>query len=252
VSHPEQLAYLAAVIAANRDLVTGARVLEVGSYDVNGSVRGLFDEVAVAVYTGVDLVEGPGVDRVQYGHEVDDPAGSFDVTLSAECFEHDPNWRETFANMVRLTRPGGVVTFTCASVGRVEHGTRRTLVKDSPGTQAEGVDYYRNLTADNFSAAFDLRELFGTWRFDGCPTTFDLYFTGIRSGAETGGLLPDESRVSEIPTMMPLAGRAVRWPLRLLRASTKSETAYQRLAVPYWLAMIRLARALGVGSVASH
>jgi SAM-dependent methyltransferase len=253
VSHPEQLAFLSAVIAANPAVIERGRVLEVGSYDVNGSVRGLFENTGQESYVGVDLVEGPGVDRVQYGHEVDDPDGSFDVTVSAECFEHDENWQKTFANMVRLTRPGGVVTFTCASLGRVEHGTRRTLVTDSPGTQAEGMDYYRNLTAEDFTSAFDLAGSFAEWRFAGCTTTFDLYFAGVRGGAaETCGRLPADADVRAIRSMMPLPGRAVRWPLRVMRAVTPGETAYQRVAVPYWLAMIRLARRLGVTGVASH
>ncbi len=253
MSHPEQLAYLAAVIAANREQVYGGRVLEVGSYDVNGSVRGLFDVAEPSAYVGVDLVEGPGVDRVQYGHEVDDPDGSYDLAVSAECFEHDPQWLATFTNMVRLTRPGGVVAFTCASRGRVEHGTRRTLVSDSPGTQAEGVDYYRNLTARDFTSALDLRSMFTTWSFDSCRTTFDLYFTGVRAGGGPAtGRLPAEDALSAIPRMMGLPARAVRLPLRLLQLAVRDEARYQRVAVPYWLTMIRLAGRLGVGGISSH
>jgi hypothetical protein len=44
------------------------------------------------------LVEGPGVDIVASGHEVNLASDSFAVTISAECFEHNPLWRETFAN----------------------------------------------------------------------------------------------------------------------------------------------------------
>jgi len=40
-------------------------VLEVGSYDVNGSVRPIFsDRERFPHYTGVDMRAGPGVDRV--------------------------------------------------------------------------------------------------------------------------------------------------------------------------------------------
>ena len=41
------------------------KVLEIGSYNVNGSIRAFFPN---ANYTGVDLCDGPGVDIVSSGH----------------------------------------------------------------------------------------------------------------------------------------------------------------------------------------
>src|SRR4051812_17121826 len=148
MSHPEQLAFLQAVVDHNAAFVADAKVLEIGSYDVNGSIRQVFE--GATEYVGVDLADGPGVDLVSYGHEVNHPDGTYDLTVSSECFEHDPHWRDTFANMARLTRASGLLVFTCASHGRPEHGTRRSDVSDSPGTQAEGMDYYRNLVATDF------------------------------------------------------------------------------------------------------
>ena len=101
MSHPEQVGFFTAVADANRDLLAGARILEIGSYDVNGTVRQLFG--GSREYVGVDLPPGPGVDRVGFGHEIDDPEASFDVAISGECFEHDPEWRRTFETMVRVT-----------------------------------------------------------------------------------------------------------------------------------------------------
>ena len=238
MSHAEQLAFLHAVVARNSALVAGGEVLEVGSYDVNGSVRGLFGEARR--YVGVDLAEGPGVDLVAFGHEVDHPDGTYDVTVSAECFEHDPHWRETFANMVRLTRPGGIVTVTCASRGRPEHGTRRTLVTDSPGTQSQGLDYYRNLEEDDF-AVLPLGSWFSQWRFWYMPTSFDLYFAGVRAGAAArpGGELPDDEAVRTVRKLMSVPHRAVRLPLRPVARLIRDQDRYQRLVLPYWLAMVR-------------
>ncbi len=179
MSHPEQLGFFAAVAEANQGFLEGGRVLEVGSYDVNGTVRGFFP--GATEYVGVDLTDGPGVDVVGYGHELDFPDGHFDAALSAECFEHDPHWRSTFGNMVRMTRQGGLVAFTCASRGRPEHGTTRTGVGGSPGTQAVGLDYYQNLTTDDFSG-LPLDDMFISYRFWYMRTHFDLFFAGIRSG----------------------------------------------------------------------
>lgn len=242
MSHAAQLGFFRAVALANEDLVSSARLLEVGSYDVNGTVRELFS--GAREYVGVDLVAGPGVDVVTAGHEIGEPDGSYDVVISGECFEHDPHWRETFANMVRLARPGGLVAFTCASRGRPEHGTRRSTVGDSPGSQSVGWDYYRNLTAHDFES-LPLGDWFSEHRFWGLRTSFDLYFAGVRRGA-SGGVLPRDSDVQELRHSMSGAHRLVRLPLRLLSASGLSEERYQDIAVPYWKMLLRGARALDV------
>lgn len=236
MSHPEQLAFFERLAAANRDLITGASVLEIGSYDVNGSVRRIFD--GAATYTGVDLAPGPGVDRVSYGHELDDPDGSYDLVISGECFEHDPHWQQTLATMARLTRPGGVTAFSCASRGRPEHGTTRTSPDASPGTQSRGLDYYRNLTAADVAAAVDLDGLFSAHRSWEVHTSFDLYFVGIRPGGPRGRI-PDDEDIASIARLMPWPHRAIRWPLRVALAALPEER-YQPVAIRYWRLQERL------------
>jgi len=154
-------------------------VLEVGSYDVNGSIRPLFS--FATTYTGIDLVEGPNVDYVAHGHEFGE-TNRYDIVISAEMFEHNPLWRETFINMIRVCRPGGVVLFTCATRMRQEHGTTRSFKGDSPGTEALGWDYYRNLTAKNFQHAADLHRHFIDYLFLTVRAAHDLYFIGLKHG----------------------------------------------------------------------
>ncbi|MCW2766595.1 MAG: hypothetical protein JWO11_2554 [Nocardioides sp.] len=224
---------------ANQELLGGASVLEIGAYDVNGSVRHIF--AAAGSYTGVDLVEGPGVDVVSYGHRVAFLDGAYDVTLSGECFEHDLHWRDTFANMVRGTRPGGLVVFTCASVGRPEHGTQRTKPQDSPGTQSEDLDYYRNLTRGDFEESLPLEEWFSDFRFWYLPTSFDLYFAGVRAGAVAGAAtarLPKTDEVENLRKLMPPLHKALRLPLRAM-IPVLSEERYQTVVLPYWLMLQR-------------
>lgn len=156
------------------------RLLEVGSLDVNGTIRGLF---AGTNYTGVDLMAGAGVDLVASGHQLDLPAELFDITLSCECFEHNPFWIETFENMCRMTKPGGLIVVTCAARGRLEHGTKRTSPQTSPGTQAIGIDYYRNLNEDDFRAAIPFDSRFQYVRFFQVPSSFDTYFIGVKAGS---------------------------------------------------------------------
>ena len=186
MSHIQQLTFVEIVRGALRPDPTGYRVLEVGSYDVNGSVRRIFSDAAL--YIGIDLCEGPGVDRVASGSTLDLPDESLDIVLSCECFEHDPAWDSTFANMFRMLRPGGALIFTCASTGRHEHGTSRTD-STSPGTQSVGIDYYRNLTRRDFERRFDLPGWFENHAFFYNFNSRDLYFYGVKRAAP-GALAP--------------------------------------------------------------
>ncbi|WP_052915644.1 class I SAM-dependent methyltransferase [Mycobacterium haemophilum] len=241
MSHPEQVGFFQAVVEANKTLIDGASVLEMGSYDVNGNVRSVF--AAAGRYVGVDLVAGPGVDVVGFGHQVDHPDGSYDVTISGECFEHDPQWRETFLNMVRMTRPGGLVVFSCASRGRPEHGTTRTNKTLSPGTQAIGINYYRNLVKSDFESTLPLGSMFDDHRFWSLRTHFDLYFAGIRTGQDRrrdDAQLPDDAAVQRLQSLMPLKHKLVRAPLRLL-SRIVPEPQYQSVILPYWNTLLRLA-----------
>jgi SAM-dependent methyltransferase len=243
VSHPEQQRFLALVASANHTVLEGGRVLEVGSYDVNGTVRRAFG--AAADYVGVDLAPGPGVDRVGYGHEIEDPVASYDLAISGECFEHDPHWRDTFSTMVRVVRPGGLVAFTCASIGRPEHGTIRSDPSLSPGTQSRGWDYYQNRQATDFED-LPLSEFFEQWRFWEMRTSQDLFFAGVRAGADDRprASLPLADDVDAIARLMSWPHRALRWPLRWATRNGES-MRYQDRIRPYWRSALWLGDAVG-------
>lgn len=87
-------------------------VLEIGSYNVNGSVRECFADATS--YVGVDMRAGPGVDVVAKGNALhrevrQDILGrdSFDCVLAYETLEHDPFFWETLANMRSMVDPAG-------------------------------------------------------------------------------------------------------------------------------------------------
>ncbi|HYB94441.1 MAG TPA: methyltransferase domain-containing protein [Vicinamibacterales bacterium] len=179
MAHYQQLQFVGIVAQHLTSDWAGLRVLEVGSLAVNGSVRPLFPG---SDYTGIDLVAGDGVDLVASGDAPLFPDETFDLTLSCECFEHNPKWADTFRNMHRMTRRGGVVLITCAARGRQEHGTVRTTPHESPGTTALGWHYYRNLNRDDFARHFDLAALFDGHVFFRNDVSKDLYFVGRRAG----------------------------------------------------------------------
>lgn len=149
----------------------GGKVLEVGSCNINGSVKEFFE--APELYIGLDLAPGRDVDIVCHGADYR-TTELFDVVISTECFEHDCRWSDTFENMIRLCRSGGLIIFTCAANKRHEHGTPRTTPQDS----ALATDYYKNLNVYDFERRFDLRSDFSWYGFEARQN--DLYFFGIK------------------------------------------------------------------------
>lgn len=172
MAHPEQREFFESVRLRFPHMFSGVKVLEVGSLDINGTVRDFFTDCD---YIGVDLDEGPGVDVVAQGQELDYPDQFFDTVVSAECFEHNPYWLETFQNMYRMCN--GLVVFTCATEGRREHGTTRTTPSDSPFTL--NWDYYKNLTEDDFADSLNLNQMFQRHSFSVNHNSHDLYFWGL-------------------------------------------------------------------------
>jgi hypothetical protein len=169
VSHPAQLEFVSFVREKFPQYFANRRVLEVGSLDLNGSIRPFFKNCA---YLGVDLGIGAGVDLVAKGEELVFPDNSFDVVASCECFEHNPEWVKTFNNMTRMGC--GLVFFSCATTGRAEHGTRKTNPQDAPFCG----DYYRNLTEQDFKENCDMSK-FVEYQFGVNEIAHDLYFYGV-------------------------------------------------------------------------
>src|SRR6478736_5285158 len=126
------------------------RVLEVGSYNINGTIRDLFAEVID--YTGLDLGPGPGVDIVSDINDYDDPDG-YNVVISMEMLEHCKEWEKALLKMYKLTKSGGLFVLTCAGPARHEHGTHRTTPQDSQFT----LDHYRNISIADFLSVLPSR-----------------------------------------------------------------------------------------------
>lgn len=172
MAHQEQFDFVKSLKHKFPDYFQNKWVLDVGSLDINGSVREIFWGCK---YIGVDLNYGPGVDLVSAGQDLRFRDRFFDVTVSCECFEHNPHWVETFNNMVRMTKR--LVIITCATTGRPEHGTERTSAEDSPFNA--GWNYYQNLTEEDIRYWCDL-SVFEEFEFSTNEETHDLYFWGMK------------------------------------------------------------------------
>jgi ubiquinone/menaquinone biosynthesis C-methylase UbiE len=173
VAHSEQRIFFEFAKSLYPEYFRGTTVIEVGSLNINGTIRDFYENCQ---YLGVDVGEGKDVDLVCGGHELEFPDESFTVAVSAECFEHNPYWKETFFNMHRVASQ--FVIFTCASEGRPEHGTTRTSPQDSPLTL--DWSYYQNLSETDFLSNFDLTKMFREWSFFYNKSSKDLYFWGLK------------------------------------------------------------------------
>jgi hypothetical protein len=103
------------------------RVLEVGSQDVNGSVRGLFTNLAKTTeYIGIDMQEAKGVDIVATPTQLlelsEDWARSFDAVVCLEVLEHDPRFWETMTAIKKLMKPGAYFFLSVPTYGFGYHG----------------------------------------------------------------------------------------------------------------------------------
>ena len=86
------------------------RVLELGSLNVNGSVRDFF--AGATTYIGVDKQHGPGVDLVLDANKLSFEDDSFDVVVSTEMLEHDPHPWLTIQEAYRVLKPNGTLLLT--------------------------------------------------------------------------------------------------------------------------------------------
>ncbi len=177
MSHPRQRNFVKRAAEHLPGFFHNASVLEVGSLNINGSVREFFRGCR---YTGIDIGAGRDVDVVCAGQRYDAPDGSCDHVISCEAMEHNPFFKGTFLNMLRICRSGGLVTLTCATTGRHEHGTTRTTPGESPLTVGEGWNYYRNLARRDFRRICDLEREFACHRIWINWLSFDLYFLGLK------------------------------------------------------------------------
>jgi len=93
-------------------------ILEVGSRNVNGSTRSIFEKYSNN-YVGVDIFEGPGVDRIADVNNLVDIFGieKFDIVTSTEMLEHCDDWQNAIFQMASVLRTGGMLLLTTRSPG---------------------------------------------------------------------------------------------------------------------------------------
>ena len=186
MAHKEQRDFCIRVKEKFPEYFKNKKVLDIGSLDINGSNRDLFEDCN---YIGIDVGEGKNVDLISVGHLFDGPDDYFDTIISTEVFEHDMYYVETIKNIMRMLKPGGLFLFTCAAPGRPEHGTRRQGEWCAPlllQISEEWADYYKNLEESDIRKIGGFDEVFPDSHFElnniYLEIPADLYFYGIKGG----------------------------------------------------------------------
>jgi len=180
--HPQATAFTLFVKRILNSFFNNKHVLDVGSGDINGNNRDLFENCE---YEGNDVIQTKNVTIVSKTKDLPFLDNTFDTIISTECFEHDPEYKESLIKIYNLLKPDGLFLFSCASTGRAEHGTKRTSPSDSYGTIGKIEDmenYYKNITEIDLNDVLNLKNLFSVWDTYYNSETKDLYFVGIKKG----------------------------------------------------------------------
>lgn len=118
-------------------------ILEVGSCNVAGSTRVIFEEDCQE-YIGVDWRIGKDVDVVTLAHEMKFPK-QFKAVISASMLEHDPYWDKSIRQMVKYTRKDGILVLTWGAAHNLPH-----CLKEAPDGKFHCLkgDFVKNLVQD--------------------------------------------------------------------------------------------------------
>lgn len=130
--HPAAMKFVKYVKYNHPELFDSEKVIEFGSYWINGGVKELFENCE---YIGVDQFAGPNVDVVALTH-LYEPPFSPSVIITTEMLEHDGYWQQSIEKMVSILQKGGSLIITCAGPNRDPHCMETASIKK----------HYRNLT----------------------------------------------------------------------------------------------------------
>lgn len=130
----------------------GTRILEIGSLNINGTVRDLF-EPACEEYIGIDLRSGAGVDEIIDAHSLRHRFRwrSFGAVICLETLEHDPRFWITLQNIQFVLRKGGILAVSVPNFQFIYHAEPKDYWRFSTDSVQEILmDGYQVLACEEY------------------------------------------------------------------------------------------------------
>lgn len=137
---------------ATRDPIS---VIEIGSRDINGSVRPHFP---AASWIGIDVIAGPSVDVV-IDAMIYKPSQQVDMVICCEVFEHESRWKDILVRALAWLKPGGQIILTCGGIGRDPH----SAIDGGPLRPGE---WYQNVSEHRMRYALEITGFCGLYTED--------------------------------------------------------------------------------------
>jgi len=146
-------------------------VIEIGSRDLNGSVRPHFP---AANWVGIDVIAGPAVDVV-IDAMVYKPAHQVDLVICCEVFEHEPRWKDIIARAFTWLKPGGQIIITCGGIGREPHSA-------IDGAKLRPGEWYQNISEQRLRMNLEFAGFYGIITEDNAHA-LDTYAVAYKPGS---------------------------------------------------------------------
>jgi SAM-dependent methyltransferase len=99
------------------------KVIEIGSYHKDGSLRPIIQNWKPSSYLGIDIRKGTGVDMICNVENLVDVFGKecFDIVICTELLEHVRDWKRAVSNIKNICKRGGIILITTRSHGYWYH-----------------------------------------------------------------------------------------------------------------------------------
>jgi SAM-dependent methyltransferase len=106
----------------DRLVIEEANVLDIGSYDVNGTFRPLVEERGWK-YTGLDIRPGPNVDIVSENpYKYPPQANTYDAVICGGMLHNCEEFWRVIPEMVRVLKPSGLLAVFTHTYGKPPSG----------------------------------------------------------------------------------------------------------------------------------
>jgi SAM-dependent methyltransferase len=179
--HPAQNDFIKRLrICFGEQLSEASKIVEVNVRNTNGAVRTLFPQVSE--YIVIALSKSEYVDWIIPGELLELPDGWADISISTDCLQHCEVWLKVLKNMLRMTKPEGIVILTST----INDDSGHEIIHSDGARTQDTNSYYKDLDVDEIADKIKLGVYFERHGFEVDPVNNALYFWGIRSKAMCG------------------------------------------------------------------